>query len=160
VFATSRSDGWHDGVTTVTARLGDGGLASTVVLEGTAASNEVDVYGSGGHLRASLYRFDGLEVSPVSGSAGDLRARLGGVARSVTSVPAAVSALRGGGVWAGSYRAQWSHFLDCIRDGVAPGCTLVDGRRALEVALAAAQSASVGRPVSVGAAPRRIPAVT
>jgi len=42
---------------------------------------------------------------------------------------------------------QWQHFADCILRQSKPECTLEDGKRAVEIALAATESASTGRVV-------------
>ncbi len=42
------------------------------------------------------------------------------------------------------------HFVDVVRDGATPRCTLEEGRRALELVEAAYRSAREGRPVEVG----------
>lgn len=55
-----------------------------------------------------------------------------------------------------SYKAEWRHFADCVRRDQPVGCTVEDGRRALEVVLAAVASAASGHPVRIGEAPRAI----
>ena len=60
--------------------------------------------------------------------------------------------LLGGGLrgdFSSSYREQWRHFAEAVRGDADPACGLEDGRRALEIALAAAHSAEEGRPVEV-----------
>jgi predicted dehydrogenase len=47
------------------------------------------------------------------------------------------------------YVAELSHFLDCVRGNAAPSVTGEDGRRVLEIALAARQSSIEGRVVTV-----------
>jgi predicted dehydrogenase len=57
-------------------------------------------------------------------------------------------------VFADSYAAQWRRFAAAVR-GAAPATpTLDDGRRALEIALAATASAAEGAPVASRDAPR------
>ena len=159
VFATSRSGEWEDQTTTVTARMANGALSSAVISESTGISNELDIYGHTGHLHASLYCFDGLQFSPVSRCPGDARTRLARIIQVAKEIPQAVSAIRQGGVWCASYQTQWRHFIDCIQQTRPVGCTLEDGRRTLQVALAAAKSASLRQPVKVTEAPRTIPPV-
>lgn len=54
-----------------------------------------------------------------------------------------------GGDFIASYRAEWRHFIDCIQRDTKPQCTMEDGRRALQVVLAAIESASSGKPVRI-----------
>jgi predicted dehydrogenase len=51
---------------------------------------------------------------------------------------------------------EWLHFRDAIRAGANVECTLEDGRRSLEIVLAAAKSAACGAPVRISEAPREI----
>jgi predicted dehydrogenase len=44
---------------------------------------------------------------------------------------------------------MWRAFAATVRTGAASQCALQDGRAALEIALAAAQSASTGEPVRI-----------
>ncbi len=61
--------------------------------------------------------------------------------------------MRRGGDFFASYAGQWRHFLDAVRGDVPVECSARDGRQALEIALAAAASAPLGRPVALGSAP-------
>jgi predicted dehydrogenase len=45
---------------------------------------------------------------------------------------------------------EMRHFLDCMEGRDGPGCTLEDGRKALEIAVAALRSAEEGRRVTIG----------
>ena len=45
---------------------------------------------------------------------------------------------------------EMRHFLDCLEGRDDPACTLEDGRKALEIAVAALRSAEEGRRVSIG----------
>jgi myo-inositol 2-dehydrogenase/D-chiro-inositol 1-dehydrogenase len=124
---------------------------------GTSADNEVAVYGSEGRLRASLYRFDGLEMASRSQAGGELRHRLGGLARFARELVGSASRMRGGGEFVASYEAEWRHFLDAVAHGTPVDCTLEEGREAVRVLLAALESAALGRPVRVEDAPRLSP---
>lgn len=46
-----------------------------------------------------------------------------------------------------AYTSELAHFVECVRNGMSPDCTGEDGRRALEIALAAIESVNSGRPV-------------
>jgi myo-inositol 2-dehydrogenase / D-chiro-inositol 1-dehydrogenase len=149
VFATSRSVTSEDGTVTVTARMDNGLLAAAVFSQQTSADNEVDIYGQSGRLRVSCYRFDGLEFNSISTASGDLGSRMRRLFQSVRTLPQALANARRGGEFKASYRAEWRHFTDCIRQDRPTQCTLEDGRRAVQAALAAAESASTGKSVQV-----------
>jgi predicted dehydrogenase len=138
------------------ARLTNGVLATAYFSESTTEHNEMQVFGQAGSLHLSLYRFDGLEYAPLFAAPGDIRYRLQRLARSLKQLPRAVHHFRRGGEYYASFVAQWRHFADSIQEATPVECTLEDGRRALQIALAAAESASTGQPVRVEQAPREI----
>ena len=78
------------------------------------------------------------------------------ITRLAKELPEAVSLARQGGPYLASYRAEWRHFVDCVAGDTPVQCTLEDGRHALQAALAAVASISLGRPVKVADAPRRL----
>lgn len=156
VFASSRSVTWEDDAATVTARMTNGVLAASVFSQQTSSDNEVDIYGRAGRLRVSCYRFDGLEFNSIATASGDLGSRLRRLLHGVKTLPQGLINARRGGEFMASYRAEWRHFTDCIRSDKPTQCTLEDGRRALQVVLAAAQSATIGKPVKVSQAPWNI----
>jgi myo-inositol 2-dehydrogenase / D-chiro-inositol 1-dehydrogenase len=149
VFASSRSVKFEDDTATVTARMDNGLLATAVFSQQTTAGNEIDIYGQSGHLRVSCYRFDGLEFNSISTASGDFGSRMRRFFQSVKTLPQGLANMRRGGEFMASYRAEWRHFTDCIRQDRPTQCTLEDGRRALQAALAAAESASTGKSVQV-----------
>ena len=51
------------------------------------------------------------------------------------------------------HQAQIAHFFDCVRSGATPAVDGKDGRRTLEIALLATQSAALGRTLSLPALP-------
>ncbi|HJX39648.1 MAG TPA: Gfo/Idh/MocA family oxidoreductase [Anaerolineae bacterium] len=156
VHASTRSDQWDDVTGTITARLSNGGLVAAYFSEWTTERNETHIFGRSGSIHLSVYRFDGLEFVPLSTSTGQLRHRLAKVVDSVRRLPRAAVYFRSGGEYYASFVEQWRHFARSIRHGVPVECTLEDGLRALEVALAAVKSASIDRPVRVKEAPREI----
>jgi myo-inositol 2-dehydrogenase/D-chiro-inositol 1-dehydrogenase len=156
VFAMSRSEQWDDETATVTARMANGVLASAVFSKGTGESNETEIYGQDGRLHIFCYRFDGLEFSPSWSFPGSVRTRLGRMAHTLKELPQAASAIRQGGNYVASYQAEWRHFIDSIQQDTPVESSLEDGRRALQVVLAAVESASLGQPVQVAQASRKI----
>jgi myo-inositol 2-dehydrogenase/D-chiro-inositol 1-dehydrogenase len=149
IFALSRSGRWEDETATVTARTASGVLASAVFSKGTAENSETEVYGQNGRLRISCYRFDGLEFLPSSSYSGSVGTRLRRIAHTLKELPHAVSDIRQGGDYVASYQAEWRHFIDAVQHGTPVESTLEDGRRALQIVLAALESATLGQPVKV-----------
>jgi len=157
VWAMTRSDQADDEAGVVGARLANGALACSSFVEETCRGQDVEVLGSEGRLHISCCCFDGLRLFPFSSRPGDVRVRLRGIVNTLKELPYAL--LRRGltGDYGAAFLGEWRHFIDCVRKGSAPECTLTDGRRALEIVLAAAESASCGHPVQVSAAPAEVP---
>jgi len=143
LFAVSGDPHHRDAAVTVTGRMRKGTIISVTVLNGSASQHVVEVYGDAGSLTLDVYRSDGLEVFGLGEFAGAPTRRLRRAGRLARQL------LTGGlgGDFAAAYGAQWLHFADVIRRNTEPACGLQDGRRALEVALAAAWSAANGEPV-------------
>jgi predicted dehydrogenase len=140
----------------VTATMANGVIVSAMFTEGLKAVNELEIYGDEGHVMLSLYDFDGLDVTPRSEYPGTMGPRLRRLKQTLRAFPGALKRKRTGGDWAGSYRAEWSHFLACAKTGKVPESGLAEGRRALTVGLAAMASLAENRPVSIVDAPREI----
>jgi predicted dehydrogenase len=138
----------------VLARNTNGVLLNSVMSDFLPDRNEIEIFGQNYILRISLHRFDGLELSPLHSYEGDLQSRIKNAMRFMKELPQAIIQSRYGGDLRASFRAEWKHFIDCIRQDKPLECTLEDGRRALQVALAALKAASSGEPVKVAEAPR------
>ncbi len=160
VFASTRSGPWEDETATVTARLSNDVLATASCSERTGENNEVEIYGRRGRLQVSCYRFDGLAFSPQGSVPGNGRSRLEAMARTLKELPGGLAQLRYGGDVLASYREEWRHFLAAICDDSLVGCTLDDGRRALEIVFTAMASASSGQAVRVSQSPRQVTPVS
>jgi predicted dehydrogenase len=145
----SRLEEGIDETAALTARLGSGVVVSSLFSQATAPSNEIDIFGRMGRLRLSLYRFDGLELSGVDAEAGGIVPRLRGILDTIRDLPAGISIMRQGGDYRMSYRYEWEHFLNAIRNGSPVSATLEDGRRSIQSVLAAVESASRGSAVKV-----------
>jgi predicted dehydrogenase len=109
----------------------------------------MDIFGLECVLRISLHRFEGIEFIPLHGYEGDKRSRLRNMVHFGRELPRAILQTRYGGDYNASYRDTWKHFIECIRGNTSLECTLDDGRRALQITLAAVESASTGKPVKV-----------
>lgn len=158
VFGLTRSEYCDDDMGSVVARMADGTLAATTIVQGTGSHFQVDVFGERGRLQVSCLQFDGLHFLPASRRPGDPQVRFAGLMHTLKELPRALFSRSGKSDYAASFVSEWQHLVDCVRLGKQPECTLVDGQRAVQVALAAVQSASVGQPVRVVDAPDGLPA--
>ena len=150
VQAVSLSSGEADDEpAAVTARTAKGAVLNAVLSDFLPDENRLDIFGQNSLLRLSLHRFDGLEIRPLYSNAGSLKVRLRNAANFIRSVPGAVSQSRYGGFFDSTFRDQWQHFIGCILHNRPSACTFEDGRRALQVALAAVESARAGKGVEV-----------
>jgi predicted dehydrogenase len=157
VFADSRSGRSDDETTLVTARMRKGALAHAFGTDLSTSSNEVLVYGEKGSVLVDLYRFDGLVFAGVRDLPGAPLTRLRRLGAGAAQLSRSLNELRSGGLFDASYAAQWRSFAAAVRGGGRPASTFEDGRRALQIALAAAQSASLGRRIKVADAPFVVP---
>jgi myo-inositol 2-dehydrogenase/D-chiro-inositol 1-dehydrogenase len=155
IFARSRSGRRDDEAAVVSAVFDNGVLGSAVFSERTTEDIEFEVCGAAGRLRVSCNRVEGLALHPAGSDPASPRARLRRIPEILRLLPTALRNLRQGGDFKTSYRTQWEHFLGAIRTGGPVGCTLADGRAALQTALAAVESAASGHPVRLSAATRR-----
>lgn len=153
VFAETRLNELADETAAMTAELENGVLVSWAFSKRMVSDNLLEFYGTGGRLSLSLYRFDSLEFLPMGVYTGSVGYRFTRMAHALRELPQAAPILARGGDFTDSYRAEWQHFADSIERGAPIGCTLEEGRRAVQVSLAAVHSASIGRPVRVQDAP-------
>lgn len=124
----------------------DGGVhVVTALSEGTSEGHELEFYGERGWLRVSCYRADGIERLDAGQYAGSVRTRLNNIARTLRALPRVTAQARRGGDYVDSYAEEWRRFADAVRGRARVSATLEDGRRALEMALAAAESSRTGR---------------
>lgn len=145
VVAVSQAKDGEDATATVTARMASGVMVTSVFSERAAEQHEIEIYGNRGRIRASIYRFDGFDLVPTDIYEGHPARRLGRFVRALGGLPTAFQAARHGGVFLESFRSMWVHFIEAIRNGTPVAPSLEDGRRSLEVALAAVRSADSGR---------------
>lgn len=149
VFASARADRGDDETATLSARLRNGTLAVSGFSQRGAPAHEIEIYGQNGRLLASPYRFDGFALTPASMFAGDLARRARTLLGTVKAMPGTIATAIRGGSFLEAYRVEWQHFAESVLRGTPAGCTFDDGRRALEVVLAAIDSIRSGHPISV-----------
>jgi len=157
IYASSRHGQRDDESLAVTAKMDNGMLASGLFSETTPHEIEVEICGSAGRVRLSCLRFDGFEFLPADAAPGQLRPRLNRFSNFLRELPSGLWSMRTGGDYFDSYKGEWTAFRDLIRDRASIGATLDDGRRSLEVVLAARQSINSGEPVKIANAPRQLP---
>lgn len=156
VYALARHGTREDESALINARLSNGVLASAQLSERTAHQIEIEICGDRGRMRVYAQRFDGLEVYGRAETNGAPGPRGRSLARFVREFPRGLISMRRLGDYGDSYQAMWAHLLDCIRTGKRPACTMEDGRRALQIALAAAASADRGAVVKVQDVPEAL----
>lgn len=143
------ADWTEDETATVAARMSDGAQVLAAFCEGTVESHELEIFGERGRVRVSCYRADGFESFGAGDYDGSPRVRLRGLARATRALPRMLAAARTGGEYVATYAAEWRHFVAAVRGEARPEPTLEDGRRALEIALAARESSRLRRAVSL-----------
>jgi predicted dehydrogenase len=148
------SDVYEDETCVTSATLDGGVLASGVMSFLTGPNSEVEVFGEKGRLLISLYRFDGLQFYSYKTYPGAHMDRLKRGLRALAALPGLVADTRNGGGFQATFVGAWSAFGRSIRSGQPPECTLEDGRKALEIALAAGESVTCGHPIDILAAGR------
>jgi len=153
VFAFTRSGRSDDHTVSVTASMRGGALVTTLGLDDAFTSHEVTLYAERGGVHVDCYRVDGLVRSSLKDLPGAPRTRLRHFLEALTEPRATLAAIRQGGDFNASYDREWRHFAEAIRSDRFPSCGLPDGRAALEIALAAARSSSLGEPVRIDHGP-------
>jgi myo-inositol 2-dehydrogenase/D-chiro-inositol 1-dehydrogenase len=136
----------------VSARTRAGVLASALVSDSTSVANRLELRGDRGSLAIDLYRSDGLVRSSRGELPGAPRTRLRRAARASTDLLRSAGEIGRGGSFVASYEAEWRHFAAVVRGAETPAAGLLDGRRALELVLAATRSLERGEPVRLDAA--------
>jgi len=150
VFAYTRPSPYYEDETLVTnALLSNGVLATGVFTLKTSPTSEVEIYGENGRLYLSLYQFDGFEFFSHTIYPGNITDRLKKSLCALFKLPKAIPIMRRGGDFQETFYGLWQHFADCINRNIASECTLEDGKRALQVSLAALESVLSRQPVQI-----------
>ncbi|MGH7710362.1 MAG: Gfo/Idh/MocA family protein, partial [Gemmatimonadaceae bacterium] len=149
VSALSHGSASDDSAAVVAARMRSGALATVQMSERTTPLHHIELLGERARMRVSLYDFDGLEVVPLSTRPGSISGRVQSILRSVRFIPAGVRGLTSGGDYVTTYEQEWREFADTLLRGQPPAATLEDGRAAARIAIAAAESAALGRSVGL-----------
>lgn len=139
----------EDETSIVTLKTDCGAQVTAALSEGAGESHEIEVHGERGRLRVSCYRAEGFERLDAGRYEGSPRERLRRASHALRALPRLIAQMRTGGDYLNSYAEEWRHFADAIRGRVRVEATLEDGRRALEIALAAAESSRTGRAVKI-----------
>ncbi len=156
IFALSRSGRRDDEAAVVSAVFANGVLGSAAFSERTTEDIEFEVCGLAGRLRVCCARAEGLALYASGTNPASPGSRLRRLPDVLAALPRGLANLRTGGDFKVSYRQEWRHFVDAITNDTPVGCTLQDGRAALQTALAAVQSAVEHRPVRLAGAARAI----
>ncbi len=151
VSAVSVPGRTDDDVAVVTARMCRGAIATIVVLDAAVVSHELTIYGGRAAARLDLCRFDGFAVEASGSLPGSPRARLGRARELLADARGSARAIRRGGDYLLTYEDEWRRFAEIVRRDLPAEPTVADGRAALEVALAAIESADTRAPVQLAA---------
>jgi len=152
LFAHRRTDGPGHERATVSAVMAKGVLVTSLFSHGVSDTNELEICGAKASLRLSCYRSDSLRVYDNRAPGGAARHWAGDGIRALRNTPQTFARLLDGGDVIASYRAQWQHFAHAIHRGTTVKPGLAEGRSALQIALAAVQSAHTGRRIRVAQA--------
>lgn len=139
-----------DETATVMMRMEGGAQVVAAFSEGTGENHAIEVYGEKGWLRVNCYRADGLERFDAALSTGAMRNRLRRLTETFLDLPRMARRSLLGGDYVASYAEEWRHFAKAIEHDSTIECGLFDGRRALEIALAAMESSAAKRAVMIG----------
>jgi predicted dehydrogenase len=150
VFALSQSiRGSDDEPAVITARTVKGVLLSCALSDFAPNRHEMEIFGDNSVLSLSPHRFEGIELTPAGTCAGDIAARIRRLVTFLRELPWGLRQHRHGGDYNASFSAEWRHFIDCIQNDLTVESSLEDGRRALQVTLAAIRSATEKKCVRV-----------
>jgi myo-inositol 2-dehydrogenase / D-chiro-inositol 1-dehydrogenase len=147
VFALAEGE---DETLAVSGRMENGVPVSSLFSHRTVHVNEVEVYGGAGQLKASPY--SATRLLPVSARPWAVGAKLKDLATTM-SLPHALRGRQEGGFFVAAFAAQWRHFAAAVRGGTPVEVGVESARRLLQTMLAAAESASAGRPIRRADAP-------
>lgn len=125
---------------TVQARLSHDILATCLIGEDMVGHNSIELWGDEGRMVISCYRFDGLYFYPRGSFDGGIGLRLQHAREMLRVLPHAFAEQRSGGMYVSSYRKEWEHFYDVIRNHAAPLASVRDGAAATRAARAARES--------------------
>jgi predicted dehydrogenase len=156
VIAVSNSVHSDDEPAVISARTQSGILLNCVLSDFLPNRHETEIFGEKSVLSLSPHRFEGFALTPAGTCSGDLSNRIRGMATFLRELPNGILAYRHGGEYNASFKTMWQHFADCIQHDKPVECGLEDGRRALQITLAAVQSAATRSPVRVASAPRTL----
>ena len=149
VFASAVRD---DESAVVVARMASGLLVSSTFSEGTVNENEILFCGSEARLWLSCYHFDGFEILPASNHPGDMAVRFRKIGSLLKQSPQIVSQFFQDSDFVASYKNEWLHFVDCIRQKKIAEASLHDGHRSVQILTAVLESAQRNVPVQVKSA--------
>ena len=140
----------EDDVAVVTAQMRGGALATIVVLDSAVVSHELTVYGSRAAARLATSAASTASRSRRAHTCpGPPRARLNRARTTLSDPKGGMRAIRRGGDHLLTYEDEWRSFAEIVRRDLPAQPSIADGRAALEVALAAIESADTGAPVEL-----------
>jgi len=149
IHAYSKTKHGLDETVSVSAQMANGVPVSALFSEQTSDANELEILGRKGRLRLSIYEFDGLHFQSIISTPGGISPRIAGFKEFLLALPTGLKIARQGGDYLMTYQKEWQDFVAAIRHGRAVNASLSDGRKALEITLAASESALHRHPVEI-----------
>lgn len=148
VSAHSKSIEYPDETVTLTAKMENGVVASAMFSEKASDHNELEICGSKGRLRISLFQFDGLEFYPIMDAPGGIDKKVKELISFAKQLPTGIAIAREGGDFLNTYFHEWCYFLECIENNETIESSLAAGRKALQAVLSAIESSDLKEPVN------------
>lgn len=143
IFSFSRPSSTFEDETMVTqAILSNDVFATGIFTLKTSPNCEIEIFGEKGRLYLSLYRFDGFHFFPYDTYPGNILDRAKKCALALGGLPTAIPIIRKGGDFSSTFYCLWGHFLEVVTKGENAECSLIEGKRALQIALSALESAA------------------
>ena len=133
----------------INARTKTGILLNCVLSDFLPNREEMEILGEKYVLSLSQHNFEGFKLIKAGSCSGDISNRFQSIARFFKELPNGIRNYRHGGEYSISFRRMWQHFIDCVHHDRAVECSLKDGKKALQIALAVVKSASIQSCVKV-----------
>jgi predicted dehydrogenase len=133
----------------INARTKKGILLNCVMSDFLPNKEEMEFLGEKYVLSLSQHCFDGFKLMKAGSCSGDISNRFQRIARFFKELPNGIRNYRYGGEYSISFRNMWQHFIDCVQHDRPVECSLNEGKKALQIALAVVESASTQSYVKV-----------
>lgn len=149
IQAYSKKENGINTTVSLSGKMANGLPVSGFFSEQTSNANEIEILGRKGRLRISIYEFDGLSFDPIMSVPGGMGPRLLKLKEFLLQLPTGIKIAKQGGDFLLTYKNEWEHFVEAIQNDGDVHARLEDGRKALEIVLAARESVESGESVKL-----------